>query len=1381
MFLASLLAIFIDISPQTVSASNGDFGGGSGTIASPYLITADIHLQRLAANVNGGGVNGYLGEYFKLENDVDLTVVSQESLAGWLPIGTSAYPFRGTFLGNSNTVTGVQINRISSNVGLFGIISQEAAVKDLSVNGNIRGGMFTGGVVGYNNGHIENAVNLAEISTIAMASTGGITGYNTGTIVLSVNQGIVSATGFGAGGIAGTNEGNIFQSYNMGVISGNSNVGGIAGATTNDSEITECFNYANIIATGNNAGGIAGDNKGLIFNTYNRGSLVRDGLMSNYFGGIVGNNDGFGAARGTIRYSYNIGVLDEVSFIGNISGFNTGVIENTYYSTEINDIDATVGVAAINTFGLSNKQMLDIDTLTSSSKMLLLNSESKWSRRVASAEFVYYPELTVFTGIEDSINSVKYLRVEKSSSDIRLGEYEFTYSGDFHFKEFFIDEYKLREEFDYILLSDSIHTAGENGSSVVIEFINYYKGTATKNFTIAKRPITIAWSDEVFYYNGLAQYPTVDVESGRIGSENITFEYEFNSNINAGMHVVTVKLADTIVNNNYSFESHPHEYDIKKQPITITWSNETLIYNGQIQYHTVTVVTGRIGDETIIFSYEFVDDAVNAGPHTVSAKLADTDINANYAFATQAHLFFIEKKEVRAEWSTEPLVYNGVAQHPSVSLSGAVADENVVLVFSGWETNIHVGAGFIVTISLDETDINANYFLIGTLTHTYAIEQAVIVIEWDDTPLRYNGEPQRVSFKIVSGQVSGETVLFDFSDYSNNINAGADYALTISLANNEINNNYSFTSQNIQYAILRAQILVEWNGEELIYNGQIQRPTASMIGEVFDYGLTLIYSNFSGQYAGNDYTVDISINNPNYEITNLLTYNILPKTVTVVWSDEELRYDGYSKRPDYQVFGVISGETVVFILSDYSSNISPGAFQISMVSNNTNYIFDETATHQYLILRRIITIADVVTVSRIYDGTTTVELAGGVLQGVLGGDTVSFLLGNGELSDKNAALNKVVKTSILLQGMQAELYELIQPTITVNISRAVIDMSGIVFNSRTFAYDGHLKSIFISGNLPANVIVEYENNNLSVVGAHIIVARFIVLDAQNFEPVSNMSAMMYIVQSTYVFEGVLIEISDGYIQHGANFSVSSISSADLKNILSGVKLQAGFEIKLKSNDVQVQPSGVLQVSLSLPNNILKNKTLAVYYVDEKNNLHQIDFQVIDGKVVFYINHLSKFLVVTDINNSWITGIIIPVLLILLAIPVAVVIKKKKFATAEGNVIKGNMDVDIPYETEVEVLEAPVVEVFDDAINKNIKFTFDGVDCKNYEWFLCAIKFKDIEKQKQVCAGNEKIAELIEAAPRTVAYWKGKKIRTNKAEYNEFLDSVKGAVKASEEK
>ena len=68
---------------------------GSGTAASPYLITSGEELAGLASKVNTG--SNYRGTYFKLTVDIRL---NKDSTRAWTPIDSQARPFRGNFDGN---------------------------------------------------------------------------------------------------------------------------------------------------------------------------------------------------------------------------------------------------------------------------------------------------------------------------------------------------------------------------------------------------------------------------------------------------------------------------------------------------------------------------------------------------------------------------------------------------------------------------------------------------------------------------------------------------------------------------------------------------------------------------------------------------------------------------------------------------------------------------------------------------------------------------------------------------------------------------------------------------------------------------------------------------------------------------------------------------------------------------------------------------------------------------------------------------------------------------------------------------------------------------------------------------------------------------------
>ncbi len=100
------------------------------------------------------------------------------------------------------------------------------------------------------------------------------------------------------------------------------------------------------------------------------------------------------------------------------------------------------------------------------------------------------------------------------------------------------------------------------------------------------------------------------------------------------------------------------------------------------------------------------------------------------------------------------------------------------------------------------------------------------------------------------------------------------------------------------------------------------------------------------------------------------------------------------------------------------------------------YPLNPDETFEVKINPQPITISGVTAVDRAVDGTETVNLSGGVLEGVLDPDQgkVGFALGKGTVTDGTAGNGKPVATSIQLTGEKAVNYVLTQPTdLTVNI------------------------------------------------------------------------------------------------------------------------------------------------------------------------------------------------------------------------------------------------------------------------------------------------------------------------------------------------------------
>lgn len=226
--------------PVLKAAKESVFKNGKGTEAEPYLIPELEELEVFRDYINGG--NGG-GEFFKLTADIDMSSkYSAETGTSWTPIGNVSNRFSGNFDGDGHKISGLYINRIEDDQGLFGYVREDGTVKNLGVEGIVSGDCFVGGIVGRNYGKIEKCSNACTVSGVY---TGGIVGINNGTIENCYNTGKISGDNT-VGGVVGRNhKGTLKNCYNTGEVSGDYHVGGVVG-NTDHSTIIYCYNTGKV-------------------------------------------------------------------------------------------------------------------------------------------------------------------------------------------------------------------------------------------------------------------------------------------------------------------------------------------------------------------------------------------------------------------------------------------------------------------------------------------------------------------------------------------------------------------------------------------------------------------------------------------------------------------------------------------------------------------------------------------------------------------------------------------------------------------------------------------------------------------------------------------------------------------------------------------------------------------------------------------------------------------------------------------------------------------------------------------------------------------------------------------------------------------------------
>lgn len=224
------------------------------------------------------------GKTFVLTNDISLSGLDIE------PIAT----FGGTFDGAGHTVSGLDAEGAYSPAGLFSILSEGGAIKNLTVIGRVApegDRSYVGGIVGDNHGTVENCIFKGTV--IGSGDVGGIVGINRlgGSVIGCICEGEVIGEKR-TGGIVGTNYGLISSSESRMKVNTVSVTPSISLEELNSSLTLDVTRLPSLSsASMSDTGGIAGYSTGFIMGCVNIGRVGYPHIGYNV-GGIAGRSCG---------------------------------------------------------------------------------------------------------------------------------------------------------------------------------------------------------------------------------------------------------------------------------------------------------------------------------------------------------------------------------------------------------------------------------------------------------------------------------------------------------------------------------------------------------------------------------------------------------------------------------------------------------------------------------------------------------------------------------------------------------------------------------------------------------------------------------------------------------------------------------------------------------------------------------------------------------------------------------------------------------------------------------------------------------------------------------------------------------------------------------
>jgi len=250
-----------------------------------YIQTADIDI--LPADYQAGGVLYNEGTAFQG--------------LGFMPIGTQAKPFTGSYDGQNHTITGLtSVNKTASYVGFFGNVAAGGRLKNIHLEltengsgtlGGIAGLEYVGGLAGYcaSASVVENC-SVAKGNVAGRFIVGGLIGYCASDLLQCFTATDVLAVGTSIGAVPGEAGGLVGRVENL-------KTGGLS--VTIDS----CFATGSVYSGYNNAGVLVGrancqpiSGGLLVRNAYVAGDVKSGGSTATYI--AVGSGSGQGSVTG---------------------------------------------------------------------------------------------------------------------------------------------------------------------------------------------------------------------------------------------------------------------------------------------------------------------------------------------------------------------------------------------------------------------------------------------------------------------------------------------------------------------------------------------------------------------------------------------------------------------------------------------------------------------------------------------------------------------------------------------------------------------------------------------------------------------------------------------------------------------------------------------------------------------------------------------------------------------------------------------------------------------------------------------------------------------------------------------------------------------------
>ncbi|MDD2445767.1 MAG: YDG domain-containing protein [Clostridia bacterium] len=578
--------------------------------------------------------------------------------------------------------------------------------------------------------------------------------------------------------------------------------------------------------------------------------------------------------------------------------------------------------------------------------------------------------------------------------------------------------------------------------------------------TITALEATVVWGETTeFEYNAQEQAPTATAIN-ELGEE---IDLTITGAINVGNHIAIAS------NQNCNLTNAEIPFTITAVTVTVSAAEDAVVekeYDGTTNAILTTshyvingLFTEDIGTE-ILYAATYDSANVNEAT-TVTVNVTGIDSENYILEPTQLTLDGeIIQKEIAVVWGETTFEYNGEEQIPTATIETGIENETIEFTVTADNQSINVG-NYIATVNLSQTYDNYNItnqttsFEIVITTITLTVKDITITKEYDgNTTATVTSDHYTLSGDFGDDEI---VITIESATYNSKDVSDANLVTVTGLAVENSNYTLSSTTFTIQGEITPKDIAVVWGETTFVYNGEEQKPTATVETGIEDETVLLTVSGEQIN-AAVDYTATatMTVENSNYNLTNTTTlFSISPKEIAVVWGETTFEYNGEEQIPTATIETGIENETIEFTVTADNQSINVGNYiatvNLSQTYDNYN-ITNQTTSFEIVITTITLTVKDI-TITKEYDGNTTATVTSDhyTLSGDFGDDEIVITIESATYNSKDVSdANLVTVTGLAVENSN---YTLSSTTFTIQGEITPKDIA-VVWGETTFVYNG---------------------------------------------------------------------------------------------------------------------------------------------------------------------------------------------------------------------------------------------------------------------------------------------------------------------------------------